>query len=329
MNTEELDEAVSVIKKSDSFLLTCHVSPDADALGSVLAMGLALKKMGKHVDWYNQDTVPASLEFLPGARELYQELNQKKNYDVVITGDSGELSRIGKRFEEYKNYKCLINVDHHITNTRFGDINVVEEKAASTGTVMMKIIEKLHVEVTADIGTNIFATLVADTGSFQYTNTTQEAFDLAGKLVGKGVDPGKVSQNLYFSFPAEKLLLLKRVLNTLEFSEDNEYSSIVLRLDDLNELNVARDVAEDFIDLPRSVKSVKIAAYFKEVAPEKFKLSLRSKYGIDVSRVCGYFGGGGHYAASGCLIEGSLEDVKKRVYDQCRKAIQSASISKY
>ncbi|HLD73619.1 MAG TPA: bifunctional oligoribonuclease/PAP phosphatase NrnA [Bdellovibrionota bacterium] len=327
-NIEEIDEAVAVIKKSDSFLLTCHVSPDADALGSVLAMGLALKKLGKTVDWYNQDNVPASLEFLPGTREVHQELNLKKNYDVVMTGDSGELSRLGKKFEEYKNYKCLINVDHHITNTRFGDINVIEETASSTGTVMMKIIDKLQVDVTADIATCIFATLVADTGSFQYTNTTKEAFDLAGKLVGKGVDPGTVSQNLYFSFPAEKLLLLKRVLNTLEFSPDHLYSSITLRLDDLKELNVDRDVAEDFIDLPRSVKSVKVAAFFKEVAPEKFKISLRSKYGVDVSRVCGYFGGGGHYAASGCLIEGALEDVKKRVYEQSQKAIQSASVSK-
>ena len=324
MMNHDLDRAVQVIEKAQSFLLTCHVSPDADALGSVIAMGLALEGLGKKVQWYNQDEVSSSLQFLPGVNRFTTKLDFNKHYDVVITGDSGELSRIGKAFQDFKNYKHLINVDHHLTNTQFGTVNVIDVNAPSTGSVMLELIEKLGAEITPQIATAVYVTIVTDTGSFQYRNTTQEAFRVSEELIAKGVSPAEVAEELYFSFPAEKLFLLQRVLKTLEFSEDRKYASIVLKYQDIKELNVERDVAEDFIDHPRSVKSVKVAAYFKEIGENKYKLSLRSKEGVNVSTVCGYFGGGGHFSASGCVINGSLEEVKRQVYEQSAKAILQA-----
>ncbi len=324
MISHDLDRAISVIEKSQSFLLTCHVSPDADALGSIIAMGLALEELGKKVEWYNQDEPSASLQFLPGVDRFTTKLDVNKRYDVVITGDSGELSRIGKTFQDFKNYKHLINVDHHLTNTQFGDINVIDANAPSTGSIMLELIKKLGAKITPEIATAVYVTIVTDTGSFQYRNTTQEAFQVSEELIEKGANPAQVAEELYFSFPAEKLLLLQRVLNTLEFSEDRKYASIVLKHQDLKEINVDRDVAEDFIDHPRSVKSVKVAAYFKEIGENKYKLSLRSKGQVNVSAVCSYFGGGGHFSASGCVLNGSLEEVKKQVYEQSAKAIIQA-----
>ncbi|MBI2608414.1 MAG: bifunctional oligoribonuclease/PAP phosphatase NrnA [Deltaproteobacteria bacterium] len=322
MFEQELERAVKKIKESVSFLLTCHVGPDADALGSVLAMGLALKEIGKNVDWYNQDGSPSSLSFLPYVHQVKNSLELSKNYDVVITGDSGDIERLGKKFLGYKNYKCLINVDHHLTNTEFGDINVIDINAPSTGAVMLEIIKKLPVKVTADIAKAVYVTLVTDTGSFQYRNTTKEAFELAGEMVGLGANPGDISEELYFSFPPAKVLLLKRVLDTLEFALDQRYASIVLHEKDLKEVNASREVAEDFIDLPRSIKPVRVAAFFKEISKNKYKLSLRSKNkDVDVSKICGYFGGGGHYSASGCTLEGSLDKVKKEVFEQVQKAL--------
>ena len=322
--TKDIAYAATLIEKNTSFLMTCHVNPDADALGSVLALGLALRKMGKKVDFYNKDNVPPSLEFLPHSHLFQKQLDRHKHYDMVFTGDSGDIERLGKDFVEFKNYDYLVNVDHHITNTRFGNINIIDVAAPSTGCVILKIIEHLNCPITPDIATCVYVTLVTDTGSFQYRNTTEDALAIASQMVKMGANPGDVSEYLFFSFPTEKLLLLKRVLNTLEFSQDKRYASIVLREADIKELNVSRDVAEDFIDHPRSLKSVRVAAYFKEINNGKFKLSLRSKGpDVDVSKICGYFGGGGHFAASGCVIEGSLEDVKRKVSEKVMEALSS------
>ena len=248
MSEHTIQEAAMLIEKSTSFLMTCHLNPDADALGSVLALGLALKSIGHDVDFYNYDGVPDSLLFLPRAHLFSTTLNVQKHYDIVIVGDCGDRERLGRDFEHFKNYDHLINVDHHFSNTRYGDVNIIDDKAPSTGAIMAYLIRHLEIPWNSDMATSVYITLVTDTGSFQYRNTTVEAFQLAADMVSLGVDPGKVSQSLYFSFPIEKLILLQRVLATLEMSKNGDYASIVLYKKDLDELKVPRDIAEDFVE---------------------------------------------------------------------------------
>jgi len=252
------------IKKGKSFLVCSHVGPDGDAMASTLAVGLGLEQLGKRVVYYNNDGVPENLRFLPASEKVLQTLDPNDYFDAVIAVDCGSIHRLGEKFLNFEGYNLLINVDHHASNDRYGDVNYILPEAASSGEVVWRVLEALKCKLTRNIATNIYCTLVTDTGSFRYSNTTAGTLRLAAEMVEAGANPSIVSQNLFESHPPVVFVLLKRLLDRLEISKDGRYSWAVLYKKDLLETGASYEVTEEFINYPRAIKGVEIAMLFKE-----------------------------------------------------------------
>ena len=318
-----MNDVISAIKKGKSFLVGSHVGPDGDAMASSLAMGWGLEQLGKKVVYFNQDPVPEVLRFLPGSEKVITELTAKHSFDAAFVMDCGSFKRLGDKFGKFKGHKKLINVDHHASNDRYGDINYVIDDAASTGEVVWSILKKAGCKLTSQIATNIYCTLVTDTGSFRYSNTDADTLRLAAQMVEAGADPSLVAQNLFESQPYEAFVLLGRLLERLKLSKDKKYSWSVIYQKDLKETGASYEDTEEFINYPRAIKSVEVAALFKELPDGKYKVSLRSKTNADVSQICAQFQGGGHKKAAACVISGSFEDVSQKIFSRIEKVLKS------
>lgn len=310
------------LKKGKSFLVCSHVGPDGDAMASMLALGLGLEQFGKKVVYYNNDSVPENLRFLPGAGKAVQTLNPKDYFDAAIAVDCGSVHRLGERFLNFQGYNLLINIDHHASNDRYGDLNYILPKAASSGEVVWQVLKALKCKLTPKIAMNVYCTLVTDTGSFRYSNTTAATLRLAAEMVEAGAQPSTVSQNLFESHPRAVFVLLKRLLDRLEISQDGRYSWSVLYKKDLLETGSNYEMTEEFINYPRAIKGVEIAMLFKEWEGGSFKVSMRSKATADVSEICQAFGGGGHRKASACIVPGTFEEVKKKIIEKVEELLK-------
>ncbi|MEK7790122.1 MAG: bifunctional oligoribonuclease/PAP phosphatase NrnA [Deltaproteobacteria bacterium] len=310
------------LKKGKSFLVCSHLGPDGDAMASMLALGLGLEQFGKKVVYYNNDSVPENLRFLPGAGKAVQTLNPKDYFDAAIAVDCGSVHRLGERFLNFQGYNLLINIDHHASNDRYGDLNYILPKAASSGEVVWQVLKALKCKLTPKIAMNIYCTLVTDTGSFRYSNTTASTLRLAAEMVEAGAEPSTVSQNLFESHPRAVFALLKRLLDRLEISQDGRYSWSVLYKKDLLETGSNYEMTEEFINYPRAIKGVEIAMLFKEWEGGSFKVSMRSKAAADVSEICQSFGGGGHQKASACIVPGTFEEVKKKIIEKVEELLK-------
>lgn len=318
-----MNDVIQAIQNAKTFLTISHVHPDGDAMASQLAVGLGLEQLGKKVTYFNDTGVPEILKFLPKANDVRTELTSKDQFDVVISCDCGSLVRLGDKFSKFKNYKTLINLDHHATNDRYGTINYVLPEAASSGEVVWKVLSALGCQLTREIATNIYCTLVTDTGSFRYSNTSAHTLDLASQMVKTGVDPSEVSQNLFESQPFEAIRLLGRVLDRLQLSKDRRYSWSQIFQKDLQETHTTFEMTEEFINYPRSVIGVEVAALFKELKDGKIKVSLRSKTDrVDVSKICMKFKGGGHKRAAACILDAPFEDAKEKILAEVENALK-------
>jgi len=309
------------IKKGKTFLVCSHIGPDGDAMASMLAMGLGLEQMGKKVFYYNQDGVPESLRFLPGAEKVVAAFPDEGIVDLAISTDCGSLERLGERFAAFKGYQALLNVDHHASNDRYGQINYVLPDAASTGEVVWKILSGLNCKLNANIATNIFCTLVADTGSFRYSNTQAGTLRLAADMVEAGASPSFISQNLFESQPLVIFELLSRLLKRIKLSSDGRYSWSVIYQKDLKETGTHYEMTEEFINYPRAVRGVEVAALYKELTGNQYKVSLRSKSMVDVSAICQHYGGGGHKKAAACVVRGKFEEVWQKLSSDIQSAL--------
>src|SRR3989338_6871010 len=318
-----MNDVISAIKKGSSFLVGSHVGPDGDAMASSLAMGLGLEQLGKKVVYFNEDPVPEILRFLPASQKVITELTAKHPFDAAFVMDCGSFKRLGEKFGSFKGYQKLINVDHHASNDRYGDINYVIDDAASTGEVVWSVLKKAGCKLTPQIATNIYCTLVTDTGSFRYSNTNAHTLKLAAHMVEAGAHPNFVAQNLFESQPYEAFVLLGRLLDRLKLSKDKKYSWSVIYQKDLKETGAAYEDTEEFINYPRAIKSVEVAILFKEIPDGQYKVSLRSKTDVDVSKICAQFQGGGHKKAAACTLFGSFEDVSRKIFSSVEKALKS------
>ena len=312
-----MESTLKALKESKAILVCSHVGPDGDAMASMLAMGWGMEQLRKQVFYYNHDGVPEGLKFLPGSEKVISEFTPDMTFDVAISMDCGSFGRLGEKFAKFKGYKQLINIDHHASNDRYGHINYVLPEAASTGEVVWKVLKALNCRLTPEIATNIYCTLVTDTGSFRYSNTSAHTLRLAAEMVDAGAIPDFVSQNLFECKPVQMFPLLGRMLERLTISHNGRYSWAVIFLKDLQETKTTYDLTEEFIDFPRAVKGVEVALLFKELENKRFKISLRAKSArVDVSKICQWFGGGGHKRAAACIIPGSLDVVQKEIFSK-------------
>lgn len=312
-------EILAAISQGKRFLITAHVRLDGDALGSELALYLMLKDLGKEAVICNQDATPGHYRFLPAAEHIVHDLDHVEKYDVAFILDCSELDRIGKMAADVAKIKTLINVDHHVSNDRFSKLTFLDPMASSTGELLYRLMRKMHVKMTKEICTNLYAAILTDTGGFRYSSTHQETLRAAGDLVEGGANPQWISENIYESDPPAKLQLLSRVLETLILDMENRVASMVVTQKHLQDAGASMEHTDGFIDIPRTVKGIDIAMLYTQMGENQYKLSLRSKGKVDVEKIARQFGGGGHLNAAACRIDGDIEAIKARVLETVRK----------
>ncbi len=310
----DLSAICRVLREKDRFLVACHENPEGDAIGSELALALALRKMGKTATVLNADPVPGNLLFLPGADTVVFE-EDGSGYEVAVVLDCGSPERTGRVAPELRKCPLLVNIDHHRTNGDRGELSLVDPDAAATGLLIHRVLSAMGYDIGLDVATNIYVAILTDTGSFHYGSSSPEAFEVAGEMVRRGVDPWAVAERVYETQSAHRLRLLGRVLGSLEISAGGKVASITTMRETLREFASGKDALEGFINYPRSIVGVEVAVSFREEEDGIFRVSFRSKGRVDVSAVAARFGGGGHRNAAGCTVPGTLPDVKKKVLE--------------
>ncbi len=321
----EIEKVLVLIGESKRVLITSHQNPDGDALGSMLALGLGLEKIGKDVVFYSKDGVPEILEFLPHSDKIVNSINGiESSFDIAFAVDCTSTSRAGAEFEEYaksENCKNVVIVDHHETTGADADLRLLDQAASSTGMIIYRVLKSLAVEMDESISENIYTTIVSDTGSFSYSNTNSETLRVAAELVDSGADPSKISQALYENEPLRKIELFKLVIPTLDMTEDKKIASIFVDKDMFQKTGATREDTEGMVNIPRSIKGVKVAILFRQEGDSEWKISLRSKGSVNVAKIAEGFGGGGHAGAAGCSLEGNMADVKTKVISTIKEGL--------
>lgn len=321
-------KAIEAIKNNRRFLITAHVNLEGDSLGSQLAMKELLIGMGKSAYILDNDAVPDHYKFLPRANEVLNDFERIAPFDVAIVLDCPTLKRTGKVGKVIKeNAKLVINIDHHISNEKFGDINWVDPNASSAGEMVYKLYRETGVKLTREGALSLYIAILTDTGSFNYDNTSSVTHEIAGELLGYGLDPALVSESVYERRSIEDIRLLALALDTLKISKDGTIAYMEVTKNMLKETNADIAKSEGLINYARSIDKVKVAVLFKEDTKEnnKINISFRSKGNgeiIDVNKMASVFGGGGHTKASGCVISGTLEEAKKKVLAEIEKELK-------
>jgi phosphoesterase RecJ-like protein len=306
-------DIVAEIAASTSFLITTHEGPDGDAVGSSLALGNYLTKLGKDVTVYFSDPVPDLYTFLPMADRVVHAIPDR-DFDVCFVLDVGEFRRAGEELARFTRVGKFINLDHHLLCDKFGAINLIDAEAAATGILVYRVIKGAGHAIDFDTALCIYTAVITDTGSFRYSNANKEAFTVAGELVALGINAWSIAEKLYESQPRKRLELLALALSTLVISTRGDVASITVTLDMYEKTGAAPELTDGFVNYPRSIRGVEVAVFFREIKPGLFKVGFRSKGKINVSALAAEFGGGGHHNAAGCNIAGSLEDIRQRVF---------------
>lgn len=316
MNTRDATfEAIGgALRDHQSFAILSHVRPDGDALGSQLALGLSLKTLGKDVHIWNEDGMLDKYSFLPSADQLSKPPAAPKDVDVAVALDTAVQNRLGTTMAAVKSAKVWINIDHHPSNPRYGDLVYIDAIAPATGQILFELMQHQALPMDRAIAENLYAAISTDTGSFQYPNTTARTFEIAAELIRAGVDVGRVSQQLYETFPRRRIELLRELLATMRFEGGGKVASFSLSLDTANRLGVLPEDNEGLIDHIRAIDGVIVAVFFEELPDGKVRVSMRSKSdAADVCAICLKFGGGGHKLAAGARVPGTLAEVEQRV----------------
>lgn len=299
-------------------LVASHLRPDGDALGCTLAMTLHLMEggPGREVFAWNEDGCPEKFRYLPRWELITRPEDSPqrgKDFDVLIALDTSVKNRLGTVLDNTGRIGTLINLDHHISNEGYGDINHIDPSAPATGQVLFDYFRATGARITPDIATNLYAAISTDTGSFQYPGTSPHTFETAAELVRLGVNVPEISVAIYDSMPRRCLELLRHALNDAEFSPDGRAVSTSLTLEDQRRMGLAAEDNEGLINHFRAVDSVVCAVFFEELPEGKVRVSARSKDPrVDVCQICRAFGGGGHPQAAGARVQGSLPEIRKQ-----------------
>jgi phosphoesterase RecJ-like protein len=328
--TTDFQAVTDAIRSHDRFLVTTHENPDGDALGSLLAMKLALDDLGKDVVMYlaGETPLPREYAWMP-LTALGRSVPDDTAGRVLLALDCANESRLGPDPEVLHSAPLVVNVDHHHDNTRFGAVNLVVADASSTGEIVRDLLAELGVELTPEIAEAIYIALVTDTGRFQYTNTTPKALRLAAELVEAGADVHKIFQDVYESVQFAKLKLLARALERAQIYEGGELVISYLLRDDFSEVGAAEPYSEGIIDYLRAVEGADMAALIREPpggdAPAR-RVSLRASADeIDVSKIARASGhGGGHRQAAGFSSDDSIEEITNFIRSQFAAARDGA-----
>lgn len=317
----QIAEVRRALAEGDRFLVVSHQNPDGDAIGSSLALAASLESVGKTCEIVNIDGVPATLTWLPLAERVRLQPEAKGGYDAVVLLDCGSPLRTGFGEELLRAGKVSINIDHHPGNSGFGTVNLVDPDACATAELVYDALQALPVAIRYSAATAIYTAILTDTGSFRFSNANARAFEIAAKMVARGVNPSEVSALVYDQQPIGRLRLLSLVLDTLELSPRDKAASVVVTQSMLRQTHTTAEDAEGFVNYARSICGVEAGFLLREEAPGRYRVALRSKGRVDVSRLAAEFSGGGHRNAAGATIEGNLDEIRRRLYGMIEEAL--------
>ena len=314
-----LTSMLEKIKGAEKIALFTHESPDGDAIGSTLAVYFALKQIGKEPEIYIPE-YSRLFKFLPGAEKIKNKLS-RKNYDLAIALDCSDLKRLeGKEF--FEDSKETIVIDHHGTNTMFGDINYVNHAAPACAQVLISILEYFEIEITKEIGTCLVTGIMTDTGGFQYQGVTPETFEFVAELIRKGVDIPDIASKALQTRTRANFELSKRISDRIELLENGKIAFSYMTNKDEKETKAEPGDHEGLVNIGRSIEGVVVSIFIRQKDNENsYKVSMRSTDDVNVSDICYLFGGGGHPRAAGCLVKGTIEQVKNKIVAETKKAL--------
>jgi phosphoesterase RecJ-like protein len=312
-----------IFRDNQIFALMSHVRPDGDAIGSQLGLGLALEAMGKTVHYWNEDGLPENLEFLPHSEKIARPPHEAPEVDVAIALDTATKIRLGENnLRAASQAKLWVNIDHHISNPRYGDVNFVDASSPATGQIIYEIIKSLDMPLPEGSRDAIYVAVSTDTGSFQYDSTTSRTYRLAADLLDRGLAVGDINAKIYDSHPYRRIELMRALLNTLQLSADGRVAHWDMLDATRISLGLKPEDSEGLIDLIRAIRGVQVAVFFEELPDGKIRVSMRSKdRSTNVCEIATLFGGGGHALAAGIRMAGPLEAAKDKVLAAIATAI--------
>ena len=319
-----IDRILETIREKESFCIVGHLRPDGDCIGSQLGLALALKNEGKKVVCWNEDSAPAKLKFLD-PDDVFQKPRPGQKFDCVIATDCASFERLGRVGECVAERGLLINIDHHESNTRYGDVNWISPREPSTGELIYRLLKVARWPITKQIADCLFTAISTDTGSFQYASTRPGTFHAGAELVTRGANLAKITDEVYQSYPLSRARLLKHVYSHFRLTQENKIAYFWLKKAALARTGAESNDTEGLIDHIRAIEPVVVACVFEEMEPELTRISLRSKSDkVNVSDICAQFGGGGHPAAAGARIPGTPLSTQRKVIAALKKAIKAA-----
>src|SRR5213076_1707460 len=326
VSAAKFEQIGQALREGVRFAVLGHVRPDGDALGSQLALGLSLKRLGKDVRIWNEEGMLEKYSFLPNANLLTKPPAEPEDVDVAIALDTAIQNRLGNSLPAVRSAKVWINIDHHPSNPGYGDLVYIDAQSPETGHILFELIKSEKLPVDPAIAENLYVAISTDTGSFQYPNTTARTFEIAAELVRAGVDVGRVSQLTYENYPRRRAELLCDLLGTMRFEANDRVASFSLSLATAKKLEVLPEDNEGLIYHLRAIRGVIVAVFFEELTDGKVRVSMRSKSdAVDVCAICQKFGGGGHTLAAGARVRGTLSEVERNVLEEICDVVKSHS----
>ena len=317
-----MNQIIRLLKNSHAVLIASHANPDGDAISSSLAMGLALSSSKKEVTLYNESPIPAVYRFLPAFDQVVHRIDESTVYDTAVILDCSDLERIGKAVSLVAEIPVVINVDHHITNTFFGDFQLIDTAACATAEILFHIIKAMNIPFDKAIATSIYTGILTDTGSFRFSNTNKAAFSISEEMINLGVDPYEIAQHVYGTYSLGRMKLLNLALESIEISRNGKLSMMTLTQNMFAKTGTQPEDVDGMINYAKRIEDVKVAVLIQEdyngtgksIVSNQYNVSLRSDGTVDVAEIAAAFGGGGHFSAAGFSMQVTLVDLKAQIF---------------
>jgi phosphoesterase RecJ-like protein len=312
---EETYRAIAdLIRNSHSFLITSHIDPDGDAVGSALAIFSVLKRLDKSVKVVFEEPVPLTFDFLKGSDQVVT--SSTDGCEVAIVVDAAGLDRVGWVGDVVLKCPVIVNIDHHESNDDFGHLNLVATGAGACGEIVFSLFENLGVKLTLDEAEALYVAILSDTGCFRFPTTSSDTLRIAAQLLDIGVRPYHAASEIFWKRSPSALKLLSSALSTMEVTDGGAIALMEITKEMYDETGATPKDIEGFANYPRSIRDVRVGVFLREIGDGLFRVSLRSREGYRVDGVAKSFGGGGHPTAAGFRIKGDLESIKTRLRNE-------------
>jgi phosphoesterase RecJ-like protein len=321
-----LKKVITCIKNNKNFLITSHTNLEGDALGSELAFYNLLKKLGKTATVINEDKLPYGYDFLPYKNKILKFKDNLKNteFDCFVVLDCSDLSRTGEVYRLNSKQNPILNIDHHISNQEFGDINWIEPHASSCSEMIYKLYKALALPLDRDTAILLYTGILTDTGSFRYSNATSFTHQVVSELLKFNLDIPQIHKSIYENIPFEDMLLLAKILPAMRREAGGKLIWFQIKKNLLRNKKLSFDLSEQILTFGRAIKDVQVAVLFKENLGVKneIRVNFRSQGKVDVNKIACFFGGGGHKTASGATVHGKIDHVRQKVLSKIKESLR-------